>query len=139
MKTWGYILDMPGRPKPAEQRRVLAALGVDMRLKGTCWIDRLDAAKRHATAGQTQLEERNALLLAVAEGDRAIVADPTCLGVSGVDASWFIGQLAERQVTLMVNGNLWQVEPGDDASALIDDVARLIRNARVAKSRGKSS
>lgn len=139
MTTWGYILDMPGRPKVAEQRRVLTAMGVDMGVKGTCWRDRLKSAKRHATAGQTQLVERNALLTAALEGDRVIVTDPTCLGVSSQDASWFAGQLAARKVSLTANGDLWHIEPGDDTAALINEVFRLIRNRNTARSRGKSN
>lgn len=138
MPTWGYILQMPGRPKLAEQRRVLAVFGVDMSATGTCWIDRLAKAKRHRSAGRTQLEERNAMLAAVVAGDRVVVCDPTCLGVSSQDAAWLIEQLSERKVSLTVNGDLRQVEPGEDASDLIADVARLIRNANVARSRGRS-
>ena len=37
------------------------------------------------------------------------------------------------------NGNLRQVGPGEDASELISDVARLIRNANTAHSRGQSN
>ena len=136
--TWGYILLMPGRPKVAEQKRVLSALGVDVREKGTAWTDRITKAKRHRSAGRTQLEERNALLVAAQPGDRVVVCDPTCLGVSAQDAAWFIEQLAERGVALTVNGNLRQVGPGEDASELIADVARLIRNANTARSRGQS-
>ena len=62
--TWGYILLMPGRPKAAEQKRVLAALGVDTGATGTAWTDHLTKAKRHRDAGRKQLEERNALLVA---------------------------------------------------------------------------
>jgi len=136
--TWGYILLMPGRPKAAEQKRVLTALGVDTGATGTAWTDRLSKAKRHRNAGRTQLEERNALLMAAVEGDRVVVCDPTCLGVSAQDAAWFIEQLAEKKVALTVNGNLRQVAPGEDASELIADVARLIRNANTARSRGQS-
>lgn len=67
-----------------------------------------------------------------------VACDPTCLGVSAQDAAWFIEQLAERRVALTVNGNLRQVGPGEDASKLIADVARLIRNANTARSRGQS-
>jgi hypothetical protein len=128
---------MPGRPNLAEQKRVLGALGVRTCDKGTCWTDRLSKAKRHRTAGQTQLEERNALLTAAIKGDMVIVCDPMCLGVSAQDAAWFIEQLAERQVSLTVNGDLRQVSPGDDASDLVADVGRLIRNANTARSRGR--
>ena len=138
MKTWGYILLMPGRPKEPEQKRVLSALGVDFREKGTAWTDRITKAKRHRNAGRTQLEERNALLVAVQPDDLLVACDPTCLGVSAQDAAWFIEQLAEKRVALTVNGNLRQVGPGDDASELIDEVARLIRNANTARSRGQS-
>ena len=137
--TWGYILLMPGRPKAAEQKRVLAALGVDTGATGTAWTDHLTKAKRHRDAGRKQLEERNALLVAAQPGDRVVACDPTCLGVSAQDAAWFIEQLAERKVALTVNGNLRQVGPGEDASELIADVARLIRNANTARSRGQSN
>lgn len=138
MATWGYILLMPGRPKAAEQKRVLSALGVDVGQTGTAWTDRITKAKRHRNAGRTQLAERNALLTAAVEGDRVVACDPTCLGVSAQDAAWFIEQLAEKRVALTVNGNLRQVKPGEDASELIADVARLIRNANTARSRGQS-
>ena len=133
--TWGYILLMPGRPKAAEQKRVLAALGAT----GTAWTDHLTKAKRHRDAGRKQLEERNALLVAAQPGDRVVACDPTCLGVSAQDAAWFIEQLTERGVALTVNGNLRQVGPGEEASELISDVARLIRNANTARSRGQSN
>lgn len=139
MKTWGYILLMPGRPEAAEQKRALSALGVDFRQTGTAWTDQLTKAKRHRNAGRMQLKDRNALLAAVVEGDRVVVCDPTCLGVSAQDAAWFIEKLAEKRVALTVNGNLRQVAPGEDASELIADVARLIRNANTARSRGQSN
>ena len=136
MKTWGYILLMPGRPKAAEQKRVLSALGVDTGATGTAWTDRITKAKRHRNAGRTQLEDRKALLVAGQAGDCVVACDPPCLGVSAQDAAWFIEQLAERGVAITVNGNLRQVGAGEDASELIADVARLIRNANTARSRG---
>ena len=138
MTTWGYILDMPGRPSVADQKRGLSALGVDVGKTGTCWTDRIAAAKRHRSAGQSQLDERNALLAAVMTGDVVVACDPRCLGFSGQDVAWFIQQLSDRGVTLTVNGDLRHIKPGDDAAALASDAHRLIRNANVARSRGRS-
>lgn len=138
MTTWGYILLMPGRPSASAQQRDLSVLGVDFGGTGTAWTDRIKKAKRHRSAGRTQLEERNALLVALHPGDSVVVCNPMCLGVSAQDAAWFISQLAEKSVSLTVCGNLRQVLPGEDASALVDDVERLIRNSNTARSRGRS-
>ena len=112
MTTWGYILEMPGRPKLAQQRIALSALGADVSEFGTVWRDRLDRAKRHITAGQTQLVGRNDLIRAVARGDRVCVADPMCLGVSPQDADWFLAQMTGAGVTVAINGDMFVVEPG---------------------------
>jgi DNA invertase Pin-like site-specific DNA recombinase len=135
--TWGYILEMPGRMKRADQRKVLAALGVDMSASGSWWADKLDKAKRHRTAGQTQLDARNDLIRAAQHGDTVIVAEPQCLGVSAQDAAWFLEQMAEAGVTVVVNGDLVRVEPGNDASDLIAEVARRLNNFNAQKSRGR--
>lgn len=137
MATWGYILEMPGRPKLAQQRQALAALGADVSEFGTVWSDRLSRAKRHATAGQTQLIGRNDLLRAVADGDRVCVADPMCLGVSPQDAEWFLGRMAEAGVTVAINGDLFVVKPGGDTAEVVSEFARRRNNFNAAKSRGR--
>jgi len=135
--NWGYILEMPGRPTKRKQREVLAALNVSTDAMGPVWSDKLDKAKRHATAGQTQLEGRNGLIAAVMAGDTVIVADPMCLGVSPTDARWFLGQMAERKVSVLVNGDLFKIEPGGEVAPVADEFARRLNNFNAAKSRGR--
>jgi len=134
---WGYILEMPGRPKLAQQRIALSALGADVSEFGTVWRDKLDRAKRHATAGQTQLAGRNDLIRAVVRGDRVCVADPMCLGVSPQDAGWFLEQMAEAGVTVAVNGDLFVIEPGADTAEVQSEFARRRNNFNAARSRGR--
>lgn len=135
--VWGYILEMPGRPKLADQKRTLTALGVDMRASGTCWSDKLDKAKRYRGAGQEQLTGRNDLIGAVQAGDAVVIANPLCLGVSAQDAAWFLERMADAGVTVTVNGDLEQISPGADASNIIGEFARRLNNFNAAKSRGR--
>ncbi len=138
MALWGYVLMMPGRPSKQVQMQAMQALGVDVSAIGPVWIDNLDRARRHRTAGQKQLEQRKELLLAVQDGDTVVVADPMCLGVSPQDAGWFLGELAVRGVSALVNGNLHKIEPGGDPSAVVDEFARRLNVYNSRKSRGLS-
>jgi hypothetical protein len=111
--------------------------GVDTGKAGTLWADKLDKAKRHRTAGQTQLEARNDLIRAVQPGDTVIAADPLCLGVSPHDGGWFLSEMAERGVTVVVHRDLHHVEPGAATDHVIAEFARLLNNFNAAKSRGR--
>lgn len=137
MTTWGYILEMPGRPKRAKQREVLAALGVDLGPGGAWWSDKLDRAKRHRTAGQTQLTERNHLIASTQPQDVVIVASKLCLGVSGQDAAWCVEQLTAKGVTVIINGDLIKIEPGKPHATLAAEFDRELNNAAAARSRGR--
>lgn len=129
---------MPGRPNRADQLAVMRAFDLDTGKTGPLWSDKLDKAKRHRTAGQTQLEGRNDLIRAVHAGDTVIVADPMCLGVSPLDGEWFLNQLAERGVTVTINGSLHRIEPGGATDNVVAEFARLLNNFNAAKSRGKA-
>lgn len=137
-KTWGYVLIAPGRPPREQQCEVLSALGVDMSQFGPVWEDRIDKGKRGRNAGQTQLIARNDLICAVRRGDRVVVADPYCLGLSAADADWFLGEMRERGVTVMVNGSLFRIAPGDDVSALVEEVGKAQNRAQAAASKAKA-
>lgn len=119
--TWGYILEAPGRPSIDQQRLSLGALGVDLGEFGTLWQDNV---ARGSTRPQHQLAARNDLIRAVASGDTVAVCAPFCLGLSAADAGWFLGELAARGVTVLVNGDLTKVAPGGDVTALVAEVAR---------------
>lgn len=106
--------------------------------RGTLWSDKLDKAKRHKTAGQTQLTGRNDLIRAVMAGDTVVVTNHLCLGVSPQDAGWFLEQMAERDVTVIINGDIVSVEPGGYAGHVLAEFHRLLNNYTTAKSRGRS-
>jgi len=129
---------MPGRPPRKIQAERLKVLGVNTGRKGTLWTDTLDRAKRHRTAGQTQLTERNGLIKAAMDGDKVIIADPMCLGVSPLDGEWFLAQLSEKNVTVMINGELYHIEPGRSTAAVIGEFARRLNVFNARKSRGQS-
>lgn len=135
---WGYILDAPGRPPLAQQRVALGALGVDLGEFGTAWRDKI---VRGSTRPRSQLQARNDLLQAVASGDTVVVAAPLCLGLSGPDAEWFIRELHDRGVAVVVNGDFKRLEPGADLSEMVARVASAqnVHHVRAAKARAKKS
>lgn len=137
-RIWGYILEMPGRPALVKQRMALGALGVDMREFGTSWHDRIE---RGSTRPQGQLEARLDLLRSVVSGDTVVVAAPLCLGVSGKDADWFLGELQARGVAVIVNGDLERLEPSADRSEIVRRVtsAHKVHHVRVAKRKSRES
>lgn len=137
-KTWGYILQAPGRPALADQRLALGALGVDLSEFGTAWQDKI---ARGSTRPRNQLTGRNDLLLAVQAGDTVVVAAPLCLGLSGPDAEWFMRELHERGVAVIVNGDLARLDPGADLSEMVRRVASAqnVHHVRVAKQRARKS
>jgi len=137
--VWGYILEMPGRPSLKKQREVLGALGVDIGKTGPLWADKLDRAKRHRTAGRTQLAGRNSLINSVLAGDTVIVADPMCLGVSPQDAEWFLVLMSDMDVTVIVNGDLYRIEPGKSAAEVVGEFARKLNVYNARRSRGLST
>lgn len=130
-KVWGYILDMPGRPPLAKQRITLNAMGVDL---CSAWHDKIT---KGSTRPQKQLVRRLSLLEAVSHGDIVVVAAPLCLGVSGKDADWFLAELQERGVEVIVNGDLVRIGPQDDRSEMVDRVTRQHKghHVRMAKRR----
>lgn len=136
-RTWGYILDAPGRPAQAEQRAALAILGADVGEFGTVWCDRI---ARGSTRPRGQLVEREALLQAVQPGDTLVIAAPFCIGLSPKDAAWFLGELSARGVAVIVNGDLTRIEPGEDHSAMVARVASAqnVHHVRQSKRREKS-
>lgn len=136
-KTWGYILEGPRRPDREKQLEILGVHNIDMDEFGPVWSDKIIRGKRGPGSGQKQLLGRNDLLLAVQPGDRVIVSDAFCLGVSPDDVAWFIGALAERKVSLLVSGASHHVAPGQDASDLIEEVARRQNAANVAACRAR--
>lgn len=134
-KTWGYVLLGPGRPSLAKQREVLAAFDVSADEFGAWFSDKIERGKPGPGSGQGQLAGRNDLLMAVLPGDRVVAATPYCLGVSSDDAAWFIGALARAKVRLTVNGDLHDIEPGADASALVAEVRRAQSRSNTAQHR----
>lgn len=126
MVRWGYMLDMPRCPSRARQKSILQTLGVDMTSGGPWAIDKIETIKRHATAGQTQLVERQTLIDATAPGDEVVVADVMCLGVSAADAGWFLARMAQKSVTVIVNGDMAKIDPGGDAKPVLDEMSRRI-------------
>lgn len=133
-KTWGYILEGPRRPKLAEQQETLFALGVDASDDGTVWHDKI---KKGSTRPRGQLVGRNDLVRAAMPGDTVVVAAPFCLGVSRRDAAWFIEALGDKRVTVIVTGGASRIEPGGDASDILNAVASAQNVANVYRSTGR--
>lgn len=134
-KTWGYVLVAPGRPARSEQVKTLVALGVDHGKRAMIWEDQIAVGKRGRNAGQTQLTGRNDLIAAAMPGDRVVIANPLCVGLSPRDAEWFLGQMRDKDVTVTVNGGLFQIAPGDDITALVEEVGKAQTRANTARSR----
>ncbi len=134
-KIWGYMLLAPGRPSEAEQRAALVALGAEAGETATIWADRVRRGKRGRGGAWEQLEERKHLLTAAVAGDRVVIAAPYCMGMGGGDAAAFLAALAERGVSVTVNGDLRIIAPGDDVSELVEEVDRARTRAQTAKAR----
>ena len=135
--TWGYILEMPRCPSRKKQMDVMKAFGIDTSKAGPWFADKIDKAKRHATAGQTQLVQRNELLKGASHGDTVVIADYLCCGVSRKDAEWFFEQLAERGARVIINGDLATIEPGGSAEKVLDEIHRRIGIWHVSQSRAR--
>ncbi|WP_370303572.1 hypothetical protein [Pseudooceanicola sp.] len=135
-KIWGYILEAPGRPSLAKQREAMRSLGVDMSEAGTCWHDKI---ARGSTRPRGQLLEREDLIEAVLPGDTVVIAAPFCIGLSEKDAAWFLGELSARKVTVIVNGQMTRIEPGEDHSEMLRAVASAqnVHHVRVAKAKAR--
>ena len=132
---WGYILEGQRRPKAEDQRAALKLLGVDVSPEGSWFLDKI---KKGSTRPRGQLTERNVLVeKAVMPGDTVVVATPFCLGVSAADAKWFLSALAEKGVTVIVNGELTRIEPGQDTSEMVQAVARAQNVLNVYRSTGR--
>jgi hypothetical protein len=111
--------------RPGQTRsETLEALGVDIGKRAMFWEDKIEVGKRGRNAGQTQLVGRNDLIGAALPGDRVVIANPLCVGLSPLDAEWFLGQMRDKGVTVTVNGGLFQIKPGDDIAALIEEVGK---------------
>lgn len=135
--NWGYILIGAGRPSRPAQRKLMKVIGIDMSQYGALWEDVLPP---RATRPRTALEDRESLVLAAMAGDRINVVNPICLGASDKDVAWFVGALHDKGATVVIHDGARVFEPGDNISDLTDDVARLLHNYRVRKSRrGKGS
>jgi hypothetical protein len=140
LKTWGYILQGPGRPSLRKQREILRALGVEVDIDyPPVWHDKIERGASGKKPGERQLDERNALLLAVQSGDKVVVSVPLCLGLSRKDAAWFISELASRGAALAVSNNAWFISPGADAESLLEEVARQQNTANVTAYRARKS
>lgn len=140
MTIWGYILDMPGRPTPERQREALTLLGAGENI----FQDQLEAAKRHPTAGLTQLVNRNELIASVSPGDRVFVAGPMCLGVSPKDADVFMRKMTDRGVAVIVpTGDFYVVDAAAGqmskvAAEVVEEFTRQRSRYAAAKSRGRA-
>lgn len=137
LKTWGYVLEGPRRPERSKQIEIIQAHGIDVGDYGPLWSDKIERGRRGPGSGQKQLSGRNDLLKALLPGDRVIVADVYCLGISPDDVKWFIGELTEREASLLVSGASHSIEPGGDASELLTEVARRQSAANVALHRAR--
>lgn len=133
---WGYILAAPGRLGEAEQEAVLRALGVDFSKHGTVWRD---AVPKVSTRPWSQLAGRADMVASVREGDTVVIAEPYCIGASAKDARAFLDALAERGVSVIVNGSLRQIAPGDDVSDVVAQVAtrQNVTAVRASEARAK--
>ncbi|MEW5425227.1 hypothetical protein [Amorphus sp. 3PC139-8] len=131
---YGYILAGPGRPEVAEQRKVLGILGVDTNDEEAF---RLDKIKRGAPRPRSQLVGRNEILDKAQPGDAVVVSAAYCLGVSANDAAWFLQELSNRTVRVVVGGDLALVEPGDDVTFLLQAVRtrQNVTHARASEAR----
>jgi len=142
--VWGYMLLGEGRPDVSTQRRVMAFAGVDMSEIGTCWDDKLT---QRTTRPQSQLEDRNILIKAVQAGDVVHFASLLCLGVSGTDVEWLLGQFRERGVTVVVHDGMDELVPGDDPAPMIENfekrrvamMAQRHRSKKAKKSRQEAT
>jgi len=105
------------------------------------WTDKIEVVKQGRPGpeqtGTAALASRNDLLLATQPGDSVVVADPYCLGISELDASWFLTELAAAGALLTVHSEAYQVKPGGNAADLLAAMRRRIIAAKVARHRAK--
>lgn len=141
--TWGYILQGPGRPPLTKQRAVMQVFGLLEGKFPPVWTDKIEAVKRGRPrpeeTGTSALASRNDLLLATQPGDTVVVADPYCLGISELDAKWFLAELEAAGALLTVHSEAYQVKPGGDASELLAAMRRRIIAAKVRRHRDRRS
>jgi len=136
MTTYGYILEMPGRPDLADQLFSMRVGGVK---NAAAYLhrDRLEVAKRHRNAGFEQLEARNTLRRRLEPGDRIVVADTLCLGVSDQDVIRFMEFVKDRGASVRVI-KARDINPDkDDMSALGAEFQRDLIRFKSARSRGR--
>lgn len=119
--VFGYLLEGPRRPKLTEQKRILEVFEIDFSDPAGRWFH--DKIRKGSTRPRSQLVNREDAVLATKKGDTVVVAAPYCLGVSARDVAWFLGALSDKGVTVIVNGQLRKVEPGDDVTDILDAVA----------------
>ena len=120
----------------SDQKLTLEILGIVPSNEGATWLDSIE---RGSTRPRSQLTGRNELLLKVQPGDTLVVAAPLCLGLSGADAEWFLRELHDRGVTVIVTGDLARLDPGADLSDMVRRVASAqnVHHVRVAKQRAR--
>lgn len=133
---WGYILEAPRRPPLKRQRECIALHGVDLGEFGPVWHDKFTG---RTTRYRKRLEAREDLLKAVKRGDTLVVAGVECLGGSEDDVDWFLGELSERGVSLIVNGGSVMLAPGEDRSGIVDRARRFQKAHHQARYRAKRS
>jgi DNA invertase Pin-like site-specific DNA recombinase len=120
-KIWGYALEAPRRPSMKKQLDTLASFGLATHEQGPIWKDSLRKVKR----GRKTLEGRTDLLKHSEAGDKILVVNAECLGVSADDAESFVKAVQEKGVTLIVSERVFTVEPDGDAKDLLAEVKRL--------------
>jgi DNA invertase Pin-like site-specific DNA recombinase len=132
-KIWGYALEAPRRPSMKKQLDTLASFGLATHEEGPIWRDSL----RKVKPGRKTLEGRGDLLNRVDPGDKVLVVNAECLGVSADDAETFVKELQARGATLVVSERVFTVGPESDAGELLAEVRRLHNRAYQRRWRAK--
>lgn len=117
----GYILEAAGRPSVEQQEAILGLHGVEIGPAEKCFRD---AVTKRTTRPQSVLTSRGVLLSYLHTGDTLVVAGVECLGLSEADVRWFLDQVSEIGVKIIVDGGTVVVEPESDTTAIIERVRR---------------
>lgn len=139
MTVWGYVLQAPRRPPVKKQLEALVSNGIDTGSFGPVWSDKIDRPKRGngAKPEHQLLQGRSDLLKAVRPGDRVVVADPYCVGLTPDDAARFIAALSGIGASLTVSGPVFHIRPGDSAAEILAEIARRQNASYVAAYRAR--
>jgi hypothetical protein len=140
--TWGYVLQAPRRPPVQKQLEALKSNGVDTSEFGPVISDKVERSVRGRGAlkqRQCQLDGRADMLKAVKPGDRVVVADAYCLGISPDDVAQFASERLAKDVRRTVSGKAFHLEPGDSVEDLRAEVARRQNTAHIANHRDRRS